>query len=222
MPLLQPLPEEKNLSQKVFERVREAILAGELPPGSRLVERRLALELDVSHIPVREALARLADEGLVERNARRGSWVAGLTHEDLDEISSLRVLLEQFVVVRVQERWSEASEQRLRALVDDMRKAAAGDVDRVRQQDTMFHEALWQLAEHRTLLELAAKLRGRINSFLRAATLALSRDELELHAMSHAELLDAIASGVPRRARRAMEAHIMIATERVRATLDAS
>jgi DNA-binding GntR family transcriptional regulator len=220
MPLLEPLPEEKNLSQKVFERVREAILSGELPPGSRLVERRLAEELEVSHIPVREAFARLGDEGLVERNARRGTWVASLTLEDLDEISSVRVLLEQFVVVRVQERWSPEAEKRLRAIVAEMRKAAAaGDIDQVRHNDRLFHEALWQLADHRTLLELAAKLRGRINSFLRAATIALSRAELELHVESHAELLDAIASGVPRRARRAMELHIRTATRRVQHTL---
>ncbi len=222
MPLLEPLPEEKNLSQKVFERVREAILAGELAPGSRLVERRLAEDLEVSHIPVREALARLVDEGLVERNARRGSWVAELTLEDLDEISTLRVVLEQFVVVRAQKRWNDVSARRLRALVNTMEKAAAtGDVDRVRHQDRLFHEALWELADHRMLLELAAKLRGRINSFLRAATLALSRDELELHAASHAGLLDAIASGVPRRARRAMEEHIMTGAARVRAAIEA-
>jgi DNA-binding GntR family transcriptional regulator len=221
MPLLEPLPEEKNLSQKVFESVREAILSGALPPGSRLVERRLAEELEVSHIPVREALARLADDGLVERNARRGSWVASLSLDDLDEISSLRVLLEQFVVVRVQERWNDAAERRLRAIVTDMRKAAAaGDIDRVRHDDRIFHEALWELADHRTLLELAAKLRGRINSFFRAATLALSLDELAQHAASHDDLLDAIASSVPRRARRAMELHIMTATRRVRETLD--
>jgi DNA-binding GntR family transcriptional regulator len=220
MPLLEPLPEVTNLSQKVFERVREAILAGQLPPGSRLVERRLAEELEVSHIPVREALARLADEGLVERNARRGSWVANLTLEDLDEISSLRVVLEQFVVVRVQERWSSEAEQRLGTLVAEMEKAAAvGDVDHVRHADRLFHETLWELAEHKTLLELAAKLRGRINSFVRAATLALSREELKIHAASHAELLEAIASGVPRRARRAMEIHITTATKRVRRTL---
>lgn len=221
MPLLEPLPEEKNLSQKVFERVREAILAGELAPGSRLVERRLAEDLEVSHIPVREALARLVDEGLVERNARRGSWVAELTLTDLDEISTLRVVLEQFVVVRAQKRWNEASERRLRTLVTSMQKAAAsGDVDRVRQQDTAFHETLWELADHRMLLDLAARLRSRINSFLWAATRTLSRDELELHAQSHGELVDAIASGVPRRARRAMEEHIMTGAKRVRASLE--
>ncbi len=220
MPVLKPLPEEKNLSQKVFESVREAIVTGELAPGSRLIERRLAQELNVSHIPVREALARLVDEGLVERNARRGSWVASLTLGDLEEISSLRVLLEQFVAVRVQERWSESAERRMRAVVAEMQKAAAaGKIDHVRHQDRIFHETLWELAEHRTLLELAAKLRGRINSFLRAATLALSLDELELHAASHGDLLDAIASGVPRRARRAMEIHITLATKRVRQTL---
>ena len=215
MPLLEPLPEVKNLSQKVFERVREAILSGELAPGSRLVERRLAEDLDVSHIPVREALARLADEGLVDRNARRGSWVASLTVEELEEISSLRVVLEQFVAVRVQERWSIEAEEQLRAIV----AAALGDVEELRHQDRVFHETLWELAEHATLIELAARLRGRINSVLRAATLALSRDELEAHAASHGELLDAIASGVPRRARRAMEVHNTTATKRVRRTL---
>lgn len=220
MPLLEPLPEVKNLSQKVFERVREAILSGELAPGSRLVERRLAEDLDVSHIPVREALARLADEGLVDRNARRGSWVASLTVEELEEISSLRVVLEQFVAVRVQERWSSEAEEQLRAIVGAMQSAAAlGDVEELRHQDRVFHETLWELAEHATLIELAARLRGRINSVLRAATLALSRDELEAHAASHGELLDAIASGVPRRARRAMEVHITTATKRVRRTL---
>ena len=97
--------------------------------------------------------------------------------------------------------------------------AAFGDVEELRHQDRIFHETLWELAEHATLIELAARLRGRINSVLRAATLALSRDELEAHAASHGELLDAIASGVPRRARRAMEVHITTATKRVRRTL---
>src|SRR5581483_11915407 len=98
----------------------------------------------------------------------------------------------------VQQRWSTTAEQRLRAIVAEMQKAAVvADVDRVRHNDRIFHETLWELADHRALLELAAKLRGRINSFLRSATLALSRDELEIHAASHAELLDAIASGIP-------------------------
>ncbi len=220
MPLLEPPPDTKNLSQKVFEQLRAAILSGRLSPGTRLVEQRLADELDVSHIPVREALARLADEGLVDRNARRGSWVAQLTIEDLDEISSLRVLLEQFVAVRVQERWNAESERRLRAIVQEMRNAAGeGDVDRMRYADGIFHETLWELAEHRTLLELAARLRGRINSFVRAATLALSRDELEEHAATHDVLLDAIGSGVARKARHAMESHITTATKRVHKAL---
>ena len=154
----------------------------------------------------------------VSSTATRGAahGVARLTLDDLDEISSLRVLLEQFVVVRVQERWNPAAERRLRDVVAEMQKAAAsGDVDRMRHADETFHEILWELAEHKTLLELAARLRGRINSFLRAATLALSRDELEAHAASHAELLNAIGSGAPRKARKAMETHITIAAKRV-------
>lgn len=215
---LQPLSRPKNLSEQVFERIRDAIMAGSLPPGSRLVERRLANELRVSHVPVREALARLGDEGLVERSARRGSRVAMLSLVDLEEISSIRVLLEGFVAVRVQERWTGTAEQRLRAIADDMRVAAErGDAERVRQNDRLFHATLWELAEHRTLLELAARLRGRINGFLLAATNALSRGALEAHAYSHVELIEAIASGSPEQAKQAMATHIHIASDRIRA-----
>src|ERR1700678_3426683 len=69
----------KNLADKVADELRTAIQRGRYAPGTRLVERRLASELGVSHVPIREALARLADEGLVERLPRRGSRVAGLS-----------------------------------------------------------------------------------------------------------------------------------------------
>lgn len=220
VPPLEPVAEPKSLSQQVYETLREAITNGQLAPGARLIERKLALDLRVSHIPVREALLRLADEGLVERDGRRGSRVATLSATELDEIQSLRVLLEEFVVARVQERWTEEAEVRLRRIVDEMQAAAAGgDTDAVLACDRAFHELLWNLADHRTLLELAAKLRSRINGFLRAATSALPPDELEVHAASHGELLEAIASGSSRRAKRAMAQHITIAADRVRASI---
>ena len=88
------------------------------------MERTIASQLGVSHIPVREALARLADEGLVQRIPRRGAWVAGLTPVGLAEISSLHIVLEGFVVRRAQERLTPAAEARLRSIAARMPDAA--------------------------------------------------------------------------------------------------
>jgi DNA-binding GntR family transcriptional regulator len=217
---LQPLIDQ-NVADRVAGQLREAIHTGTLAPGTRLVERRLAAELHVSHIPIREALARLADEGLVERLPRRGSRVAALTVSELEEISSVRSLLEQFVAVRVQERWSARVEAELRKIVGSMVDAARrGDGRRLFDLDRRFHERLWRFAEHDLLMELAAQLRSRLNGFLRAANAALEPDALEAHARTHGELVDAIASGDPEAARAAMADHIAVALERVRASLD--
>lgn len=209
-----------RLPDRVAEHLRQAIYDGRYPPGSRLVERKLSAELGVSHIPVREALARLAEEGLVERLPRRGSRVAALTVEELEEISSVRVVLEQFAAQRVMERWTPDAERELRAAVAAMRAAAqAGDVQRVSLLDVELHDRLWALADHRILSELVSQLRGRIRRFLGAATLALQQDELIAHAESHQRLVDALASGDRRRVRRAVARHIAIATERVHTAL---
>ena len=189
----------KNLADKVADELRTAIQRGHYAPGTRLVERRLASELGVSHVPIREALARLADEGLVERLPRRGSRVAGLSSKQLEELSSLRILLEGFVATRVQERLTPQAEASVRKIVSSMSEAAQlGDVHRVFDLDQRFHERLWHLADHEMLFESVAQLRGRIDAFLLATTSALDTSELEQHAASHAEVVDAIASGDPR------------------------
>lgn len=207
---------ETSLAEKVTVELREAIQSGKLEPGERLVERRLAEQLGVSHIPVREALARLSDEGLIEREPRRGARVAALDATELEEISSLRTVLESFVITRVQQRWSPADEQRLERIVANMVAAAEkGNVDAVLSHDRKFHEALWEMAEHGMLMAVSAQLRGRINGFLRAANGALAPDALIEHALSHQALIQAIASGSAAAAQDAMAEHIAIAADRL-------
>jgi DNA-binding GntR family transcriptional regulator len=198
-----------NLADQVADELRSAIQAGRYEPGARLVERRLAAELGISHVPIREALARLADEGLVERLPRRGSRVAGLSLRQLEELSSLRIMLEGFVAVRVQERLTPQDEKALRRTVKSMIDAARkGDVEKVLNLDRSLHEDLWKLADHEMLFELAAQLRGRISAFLRAATAMLSGPDLERHALTHVELIDVLVKGDPESAKAAMQAHI--------------
>jgi DNA-binding GntR family transcriptional regulator len=216
---LNPLP-DKGLADLVADRIRDAIYEGRYPPGARLVERTLAGELSVSHIPVREALARLADEKLVERLPRRGARVATLSTRELEELSSLRGVLEGFVVIRVQERLTPAIEKDLRRTVEAMRHAAVrGDYRRVFDLDQRFHEQLWALADHSMLSEILTQLRGRIGAFLRAATAALEPEALERHAASHGELVEAIVSGDAGSGCAEMTRHIEIAADRLRRSL---
>lgn len=207
---------EQNIATKVIDELREAIQSGELEPGTRLVERKLAERLGVSHIPVREALAILTQERLVERQPRRGARVAALDAAEIAEITSLRIVLEQFVAVRVQERWDAKAEKQLTKIVDGMRRAAnRGDADAMFGYDRQFHDALWQLSEHHLLVEVTARLRGRLTGFLRAANRMLPAEQLSEHAEAHAEIIHALASGDPAALKPVIADHIETAAVRI-------
>jgi DNA-binding GntR family transcriptional regulator len=210
-----PLPDQ-SLSDAVVDRIRAAIWSGVYAPGDRLVERRLAREFGISHIPLREALARLTEEGLVEKLPRRGARVASLTPRMLEEVSSLRVVLEQFVVRRLKDRFTDGAHAELQDIVDRMVGAAEKhDLMRVHELDQQFHQRLWELTDHTLLVELAAQMRSRTSHFYRAAAASLGPDEVRRHADSHQQLLDVIASGDRRAAERAMQQHVEQAAQRI-------
>lgn len=210
-----PLPDQ-SLSDAVVDRIRAAIWSGVYAPGDRLVERRLAHEFGISHIPLREALARLTEEGLVEKLPRRGARVASLTPRMLEEVSSLRVVLEQFVVRRLKDRFTDEAHAALQEIVDRMIEAAEKhDLVRVHELDQQFHQRLWEQTDHALLVELAAQMRSRTSHFYRAAAASLGPDEVRRHADSHQQLLDVIASGDRRAAERAMQQHVEQAAQRI-------
>ena len=205
-----------SLSDQLAAQIRTAIHNGDYVPGQRLVERKLAEIYGVSHIPIREAFRELAEEGLIEKLPRRGARVVSLSEKDLEEISSLRTLLEQFVVVRVQEHWTAEREAELRGLVAQMVEAAKReDTTLLFQLDQRFHEQLWEYADHQLLLNISSQLRSRISGFLAAANSALAQQDELTHAHSHGLLIDAIASQDSARASRAMADHIASARERI-------
>jgi DNA-binding GntR family transcriptional regulator len=207
---------DQSLSDAVVDRLRTAISSGVYAPGDRLVERRLAHEFGISHIPLREALVRLTEEGLVEKLPRRGARVASLTPQMLEEVSSLRVVLEQFVVRRLKDRFTPEAHAELQLIVDRMVKAAdQQDLVHMHELDQQFHQRLWELTDHALLVDLAAQMRSRMSHFFRAAAASLEPDEVRRHADSHQHLLDVIASGDRRAAERAMKQHVEQAAQRI-------
>lgn len=208
--------EQRTLGDEAADRLRTAIRSGNLRPGERLVERDLAERLGMSRIPIREAIHRLAEEGLVRKLTHRGTFVYAPTLAEIEEISSLRVVLERFVVERVITNWTIVHEARLQEVVEQMRNAAANkDVHGVSDQDYLFHRVLWEIADHRLLLEVVASLGARINRFLHEANGILSAEQLDAHVVAHEQLIKVLQRGDVLRAQDEMTQHVLSAKSRI-------
>jgi DNA-binding GntR family transcriptional regulator len=211
----------KTLGNEVANRLRNAIRTGEFPLGTRLVERDLAERLGVSRIPVREAIQQLVEEGLVQKTPHRGTFVHSPTRSEIEEISSLRVALECFVIERVIVNWLPEHETRLRQIVATMRLAAArNDMQGLFEQDYLFHNTLWEIADHSLLLEVVSGLRARINRFLGEATALLPASQLDMHIDSHDDMIDIIKNGDIDKAKAEITNHVLGAKTRILTYLD--
>jgi len=217
MGLLELTPvEQRTLGDEATDRLRAAIRSGALKPGTRLIERDLAERLGMSRIPIREAIQRLVDEGLARKLPHRGAQVYIPTREEIEEISSLRVVLERFVTERVIQRWQPHYEEELRQIVNRMRQAAnQQNLQEVYAQDYRFHLTLWQIAQHSMMLEVLSTLRARISRFLYEANGALTMAELEMHINSHDVLVEVLRSGEVAPAQDAFMRHVLGAKERI-------
>src|SRR5262245_61772458 len=111
------------LRDKVFEVVRDMILAGELRPGERIVESVLASRLGVSRAPMREALGRLAGDGLVRLEPHHGAYVTRLSEQELRDFFEIRETLETLAAKKIRASLRPEKEARLRAALATMQKA---------------------------------------------------------------------------------------------------
>src|SRR5690242_3570765 len=126
--------ENRSLRDRVLDALREAIITGEFKPGQQLIETELATSLGVSRAPLREALQILSTEGLAETVPYHGTTVRRLTKTDIEELYSLRSVLETFAILRMIEQHNPEHVVRLRQCFDKMLEAAeAKDIKQVNQ-----------------------------------------------------------------------------------------
>jgi len=163
---LNSLPLRVSLGEHIFSRLKEAILKGEIAPGKRMVENRLAKDLGVSRTPVREAFHKLEREGLTKLTPQGGYTVTGLTKEEIEDIFGIRSLLESYAtglaainydkgdLCQLEEKNSEA----LRCLNENQ----LADLPRI---NTEFHEILYSLAGRPKLIEMINNLQAQTYRF---------------------------------------------------------
>jgi len=213
-PQLQPL-NVLNLRQHINQRIRDAILDGTYKPGQRLVETFIAEQLDVSRAPVREALSALEQEGVVIHVPRRGYLVVDFTDKDIEEVYSLRLLLEVGALERVVKCATEQDLAEMQCLVDDLGEAAMQkqDANSIVTLDMAFHEFICRVADHSRLYSAWDSLRLQTRLLL-GVTSKTHYDHPEQPKKWHQDILDAICDKDAKRAGAILTEHILDAQYR--------
>lgn len=192
-------------SVRVTRVLRDDIILGRRPPGSRLVERDIAAELNVSRLPVREAIRTLVGEGVVTSRPRTWAIVRQYTMQDIEDLSEVREAIETLLFVFAAQRHDEAGLAELVATYEDELAAAlAGDTDAARTAAGRFHEVTAELASNEMLAEVVAVFVTRLR------WLFGQHDDLLGMAEEHRVILEAIAARDVETLRVIIPAHLRI------------
>jgi DNA-binding GntR family transcriptional regulator len=219
---LAPTP-RRVLTDDVVDSIRNAILSGKIRPGARLIEEDLAATLNVSRGPVRQAIFRLQQEGLVVHEPHRGATVGEVSEDDVAEIYSLRLALERLAMEQASRKAGARELAAIDAVLQRFRATSPAEVTRrlVAELDIDFHDAIFRAAGSRRLYRAWETLRSQLMMFLMLRD-ALPEDYADSWHRDHAHLLDVIRAGDAGAAKAAIETHIGLARERLLAILQAS
>jgi DNA-binding GntR family transcriptional regulator len=196
-----------RLADEAYERLVDALVQGRVGPGDRLIQDRLAEDLDVSRTPVRDALLRLKEEGVIEPAGRRGYVVRRLSDRDVRDLYGARDAVEGHAAAVVAELGASAVDHVWAAL-----EAAGAREHRSARKafdaNRAVHRAVVEATGNAYLLTLFDQIWGRSVAALLAYRdfyTGYSRDEF---VNEHRELVEELATGDPVRARQAMLEHI--------------
>lgn len=183
--------------------LRRAIVAGELRPGDRLVERDLAERFAVSRVPVREAIRALVAEGFVVAESPRRLAVRRLTRVDVEELFELREALEVYAAGLAAERAGPADLAELRDILDRAARATAElDAEKITGLNTHFHDRVLAMAGNSLLTAALEPVEGRLRWLTR------QNDAWPQLLAEHRGLADAVAARDPEKARALALAHV--------------
>jgi len=200
--------ERASTAVRVASVLRERIARGELRPGSRLIELDISRELGVSRSPVREALLRLAEEGLVEILPYRGAMVVPLDKTRLAELLEFRLALEHFALERLVEKNDRAEIARLRELLNTLRAAIAqGDRQATIDADLAMHREMIAMAGNALVERSFESIIVQIRLYIDVTSARYERaDDL---ATEHEAFFTAVERGEFLMSRKLLDAHIM-------------
>lgn len=207
-----------TLSERIYQSLMEAILTGKIGPGEHLVEQKVADQFGVSRMAAREAVRKLASDGLVDVIPNRGMFTLEFSEGDIREIFSLRTVLESLAVRILAERGRRSDLALLAEIIAEMTEVEQSR-DRVAAAliDTRFHRRLVELSEHTRLIRTWQSMRAQI--MMVVYTSSTHYTEIGNLAERHQMILDPLLAGDAAQASQTIVHHIEDAGEYLLACL---
>lgn len=200
----------KMLAETVVEAIVEAAAKGHFLPGDRIVEADVARQLQVSRVPVREALRLLESQGIVENTPYRGMRLMQVTPETMKGLHKVRLALELLAANEIQHRAKQSPSilAPLEALTEDLKDLSAkGDTFGFSKLDMEFHRQMIRMADNPALLKAWEPLARQLMIVIGLSTSVQS--ELDFVVKEHTVLVAALRSGTPEDLKKIMEEHIL-------------
>jgi DNA-binding GntR family transcriptional regulator len=211
---------QRSVVDLVIDEVRRSILDGSLRPGAPVSIAELSARLEVSHIPVREALRRLESEGLIELRRSRSAVVARLSREDLANVFHLRELLEGDVMARAVKAYTDDDLADIEAAWERLEIEPGDDAESLSGRHTALHNLLLRPAATEwdwRLLDVTWQAGERYMFLILAETLA---DDPTTFRDVHRDLVDAAHTRSARQARKAVREHLLSGLDLIGPALD--
>ncbi len=203
-----------SLRGKVFEQLEEAILNGQLQPGDNLIETKLSQQFGVSRTPIREAIRQLELEGLVQFIPNKGAVVLGVTTQDIEDIYSIRMLIEGLAV-----RWTidKITQEEIEELQESVELLEfyihKKNVQHLEKFDSKFHDLIYDASKSRPLKHMLSMFNHYIQRS-RASSLAIPGRAEEV-LKEHKGILNAIIDRNSEKAEKLMYQHIRNASKKL-------
>src|SRR6201996_5588145 len=210
-------PRGASASSMIYADLRAQLLSLERRPGEAVSEAEIALAYGVSRTPVREAILKLSDEGLLEIFPQSGIIVSRIPVAALPEAILIRKALEETTARRAAERATPSQVLALRAILERQREAeAAGDSETFHQADEAFHASIAEIAGHPGIWKLIQQVKVHVDRY-RRLTLP-QRGRIAQVITEHEAIVTAIEAHDPERARIAMDQHLERLLDNIHAT----
>jgi len=205
---IKPVGRPRFMGDTAYDILKEAIIKGTLAQGQKLIETQLSTQMNVSRVPVREAMKKLEQDGLVEKTDKRGFVVKIISKEEIDETFGIRAILESYAALLATERVDDGLIRKLDESIETYKQVlTTGDTEKLMQLNTQFHEMIYKASGSQKLYGLINNFRDFIYRYRRM--LLNSLDFAMLSLRDHEEMVMAMRKKDKERVEHLVKKHIL-------------
>ena len=211
---IKPVGKRSSMAEKAYKTLKSAIVNGDLKPGQRLVEQKLSNKMQVSRVPVREAIKKLEQYGFVQRLPVRGIIVKRISEEDVNQAFGIRAALEGYAAYQATEHVDDAMIAALEGIIEASAKAIEeGNLEKVMELNGQFHEMVYKAARSEMLYDLIGTFLDYIARYQKPLLSSTSNAKASLE--GHRAMVAAMRRGNKEDVEKTVKAHILEGRNRV-------